>query len=458
MQAILTFAIQEGRIVHVDEVSRGDKCGCNCPACGGKLRANQGKIKRHYFSHQFEENCVQALESALHLAAKKVLSKAVKIKLPNLRVEVDACDSLGHTHRASKKLVDARKNYKINNTIIEKSYGNIRADVMLDIEGKELLVEVAVTHFIDEEKLNRIKERNLSTIEIDLSNVPRSVGWKEVEDYVLSGKNSTWVFNKKEQLLKNDLKTELKARVEQENTIIERVKADEIEIRERKERKKELEKLKLVSQVEKAVQDYEAFISNIPDIQRKYEQEVYLHPLWKKISDIFKISSINEAPFFLKWAPCNKCQADCICMYNCDYRFWQSIVFLKFVYLQMGRNYKNRKELIVMIIKFLKRNGIKPQPFYETVSYASHIGIKNEASMPRAWDIIQGFIINLENLGFLRYSKVIWGSPFVYLPPQSVDNTFFCAGCDIDRYCRDITYEVIDWRAIFACKECGTKI
>lgn len=45
MGAFLTFALDEGgSLVHVDDVSKGMKCGCHCPHCDAPLYAkNAGK-------------------------------------------------------------------------------------------------------------------------------------------------------------------------------------------------------------------------------------------------------------------------------------------------------------------------------------------------------------------------------------------------------------------------------
>ena len=58
---------------------------------------------------------------------------------------------------------------EVDNVTLERKLGDIVPDVILDIDGQQLMVEIAVTHFIDEVKGEKIRELDVSTIEIDLS-------------------------------------------------------------------------------------------------------------------------------------------------------------------------------------------------------------------------------------------------------------------------------------------------
>ena len=41
----------DGKIVHVDDVPNGLKCGCHCPHCHEQLLARHGEINEHGFAH-----------------------------------------------------------------------------------------------------------------------------------------------------------------------------------------------------------------------------------------------------------------------------------------------------------------------------------------------------------------------------------------------------------------------
>ena len=38
----MACALKEGKLVYIDDVERGLKCGCTCPACGEALIARKG--------------------------------------------------------------------------------------------------------------------------------------------------------------------------------------------------------------------------------------------------------------------------------------------------------------------------------------------------------------------------------------------------------------------------------
>ncbi len=74
----LTYAIDSsGRVVNIDEVPAGNKCGCFCPSCKEPLMAkNQGRKRIHHFSHQSGTECANAYESMLHILAKDRIREA----------------------------------------------------------------------------------------------------------------------------------------------------------------------------------------------------------------------------------------------------------------------------------------------------------------------------------------------------------------------------------------------
>ena len=49
----IDYAIDaSGKLVHVDDVPNGLKCGCHCPCCNERLEAkNAGKRNIHHFAH-----------------------------------------------------------------------------------------------------------------------------------------------------------------------------------------------------------------------------------------------------------------------------------------------------------------------------------------------------------------------------------------------------------------------
>ena len=142
-QLNLTYALKDGVITHIETVERGLKCGCVCPACGKPLVAKKGTVMMHHFAHHAGQNCEYGYETSLHLAAKEILSHARKIMLPPVYVH------LPDSPRRDELLFEERE-IPIDHVELEKRYGDIIPDVVIYAGGKQLFVEVFVTHRIDD--------------------------------------------------------------------------------------------------------------------------------------------------------------------------------------------------------------------------------------------------------------------------------------------------------------------
>ncbi len=76
-QAKLTYALKEGRMVHIDSVENGLKCGCICPYCERDVIArNQGKQRINHFAHAHNSLCPvdKQLMSAYHRLAEQIIA------------------------------------------------------------------------------------------------------------------------------------------------------------------------------------------------------------------------------------------------------------------------------------------------------------------------------------------------------------------------------------------------
>ena len=189
-QSNLIYAIKEGSIVSISDVESGLKCGCICPACGKPLIARKGAKRQHHFAHHSGENCAYGYETSLHLAAKDILSKAKKMTIPPVFVHFP------NSNKGDEIIYDA-KEIEIENIELEKTLGNIIPDVVVYAGGKRFFVEIYVTHCVDDEKLEKIRKANISTIEIDLSKKTKLISIEELTDILLSkSPEKYWKYNR----------------------------------------------------------------------------------------------------------------------------------------------------------------------------------------------------------------------------------------------------------------------
>ena len=181
------YGVKDGKPIHVSHVPRGLSCGCICPACGARLVAKQGQFREHHFAHATGDPCPYARETALHLAAKEILAERKEIVLPAVAV--------GFKHTRTVPIA-SEKRYQLDSIKVEYRVENIIPDVLAKIAGRPLLIEIRVTHKVDDDKLKRIQNLNMSAIEIDLSDAPRDLLPKDLEELVVeAGSHKQWIHN-----------------------------------------------------------------------------------------------------------------------------------------------------------------------------------------------------------------------------------------------------------------------
>lgn len=200
--AQLTWAVAtNGELAHISEVENGLKCRCACPVCDGALVAKQGKIKEHHFAHASGEECRHAAETALHLAAKDILAKRKEIVLPEVEVQFP--------HGTRRTVLAPQRRYPVESAEVEQKTGTIIPDVIVEISGRQLLVEVTVTHGVNDDKMRKIRELGLSCLEIDLSDAPRDLGREELEKIVVDGgARKRWLHNVRANYARNKTMSE----------------------------------------------------------------------------------------------------------------------------------------------------------------------------------------------------------------------------------------------------------
>ncbi len=183
----MPFGLKNNQLVHVSAVESGLKCECRCPACDHPLVARKGKIKVPHFSHHKSPQCKYAFETAIHLAAKKVIEEAGYIILPKLECEIIY---------GRKRLLFKETKVRFDQIYLEKRFHDIVPDIIIQKDGHQLCIEIFVTHEVDKEKRKKIETNKLSAIEIDLSKTDRAIDFESLKASVVDSiHNKKWLFN-----------------------------------------------------------------------------------------------------------------------------------------------------------------------------------------------------------------------------------------------------------------------
>jgi hypothetical protein len=162
-------------------------CDCVCPGCRRPLIARKGSIREHHFAHHTlidDKPCTIAGETALHLVAKEILARRLVLGLPQMILELDG---------DSEEVVKERSQ-DFDRADLELRSGEIVPDVVLYRGGRRLFVEFKVTHGCGPEKIHRIREMNVGTIEIALER-HREATVAELERIILFGAPREWLHN-----------------------------------------------------------------------------------------------------------------------------------------------------------------------------------------------------------------------------------------------------------------------
>lgn len=95
-----------------------------------------------------------------------------------------------------KELISKERGISIDDVELEKRFDDIIADIVVDSGDEHFFIEIYVTHPIDDEKLKKLKEKKICTIEIDLSKIKRDISVEELSDILLkSSDRKSWKYN-----------------------------------------------------------------------------------------------------------------------------------------------------------------------------------------------------------------------------------------------------------------------
>lgn len=183
----LTIGIKNNKVVGIDSVENGIDCGCVCSFCGSSLIANkEDYYDDHYFSHKDSLTCDYAVESSILLAAKDILKKKKKIKVP-------LPQGLTGSQKIEARFLGQMINF--DTVTLEKKLGGL----LIHVGEVKMIIRIAAIHFISDAEIELVKKLGISTIEIDISLVNKLITLKSLEHILINNLDiKRWVYNKKE--------------------------------------------------------------------------------------------------------------------------------------------------------------------------------------------------------------------------------------------------------------------
>ncbi|MCK7458804.1 competence protein CoiA family protein [Idiomarina aminovorans] len=221
MSIIVALEADKRKVTSIEDVSSGLACNCICPACHTVLVARKGPEKRHHFAHYKADEDIHCRETALHLAAKQFFLNNDCTYLPGVECESSTLKTILNEPRTFEYAFFSHM--RSIQTVEEEVWLNehvYRPDIRceVDVAGvwEPLLIEIAVTHKVDDDKAIKIKASGYSAIEIDLASLLKQpkVSVDELKQALCHPERIKWL-NKSSRLLSH-----LQSIVQSENTAL----------------------------------------------------------------------------------------------------------------------------------------------------------------------------------------------------------------------------------------------
>lgn len=165
----LAYHTPTGKIIHVDKSENGKACNCKCLKCNENLIAIQGDIRDKHFRHETDVLCNGSQETALHQLGKQILLENNQITIPKYGI------------------------IKYSDAVEEKEFSTIRPDITARFDDQNIYFEIAVNHFIEQDKKSFYVDGQHRCVEIDLSNAD-FVSYEEIQNRVLNEINNKKLF------------------------------------------------------------------------------------------------------------------------------------------------------------------------------------------------------------------------------------------------------------------------
>lgn len=166
------------RMVRPDQVARGEACECTCVACETRLIARQGAIREWHFAHGSDTNCEHATEAAIHRMAKQLVVDRGEIFVPAREMARAIYGKRRVWEETLSISVQSTGLHRVAGAVAEKSIGlhgvegeSYRPDVLGNLDGFPIAIEIRNTHAVDDDKLLWLQEHRYSLLEIDIADI-----------------------------------------------------------------------------------------------------------------------------------------------------------------------------------------------------------------------------------------------------------------------------------------------
>lgn len=388
------------RLLHISEIlphESGLRCNCVCPNCGERLQAKLPKTKEDFtprFAHHNADTCDYATETALHMKAKEIIEREKRMVIPSV---------VAYYNNLSKE-VSPKREVSFDRVVLERRVGNVIPDILAYKEERPLMLEITITHGIDDDKFEKIEKLGISTLEIDLSDMDTDFDPEFLRDQIIDSiDNKFWVYNAVEEKEKESLKKEY--------LLI--LKKEEEAQKKAEEKRKRLEKFHEEKRQGKAERIKKLLDSNYQEeLRQTWEKALSSDPIWIKASKGMNIS-LHKVPEYIN------VEIPGEIVFGCDRRVWQAYIFYRYVNNKVKLFRDKTFPISVKRIHENVKEEFKGRLNYDLV-YMKDVAGYND--VPDLTQVIYDYLKRLQEYGYLLELEAghIFYSKFIVLDPDSV--------------------------------------
>lgn len=388
----LTYGMRTGSIIYIADISsneNGKKCGCVCPQCGTPLIAKtKGSVRSPHFAHTKDLSCdvTFAQQTALHLLAKEIVAREKKVYLPEIAISRPNYSDKGWDWEVAamlplSKVVSPARQWACDSVDVERFENGYIPDLKVIIQGKPCLIEIAVTHFVDEEKKSKIIDSKMPLVEIDLGDLR----YEDIDPGTLkhilteSPENRVWINNPR--LPEFKTKAEQWFQEQYEKAKVERDNDPYYQKRKKKEDNRTQAEEKW-----KSLLDHQNYRDALETLRN---DDSFLRE-YARFS--FSEKGKNEVPFYINLPVTGEMA------FQCDRRIWQGKIFDKFIF----SGEKPYVEAKTIGYWFQRSQYVKIDWMLKYNIFVANVNGRDRVFNPFI-DTIDQYLTILDFLGFISY-------------------------------------------------------
>lgn len=171
--------LETGQFVDVDDVPRGEACGCICPACKTTLVARKGDVNDPHFAHKnrksyegTQEYCDFSFYFSVRMMAKQLIGNECTLGLPDYKGNIPGRRNvLGWYFPNEEFTVTKHSTVTLTNVEVEKSIERIAVDAIGQLGKYQLGLYFSHPGRHVPNELKSIKNDHIGIVEINLSNL-----------------------------------------------------------------------------------------------------------------------------------------------------------------------------------------------------------------------------------------------------------------------------------------------